>query len=306
MLCRLLRPDPEVAEQVADVAAAQRDEPGDDDEREAQDRREAPPRDVRPPEPERERDDRGEPEADRARGRAGEDQPDAARDGGGDPPAGVASCRHRQQEQRHARHGSRQPGEVVVAEERRLPPAARPAGQDPPAEELHDRDRARAHAPGDQHREDQLEVGAPPNEDDDGGREQRILGELSRGDEVGVRVVRLVQPARVDDRREAPDEQGRGRDPDPAPGAERGAVPDPDPQCDGCDGEHREVRERHVHARRSDRDGKPRLEANVQEQDRQSRRKHERPRRGERVENGSRASPVGGSSERSDGHRRPL
>jgi hypothetical protein len=166
----------------------------------------------------------------------------------------------------------------VVAEERRLPPPGRPAGEDPPAEELDDRDGTRRHAPQDERPDDELEIRAAPDEYDEGRREQRVLRELPRRHEVGVPVVRLVEGERIDDRGEVPDEEGDGGDPHPAPGCKRRPVADPDPERDGGDREHREVGEDHVYARRPGVEREPRLEAHMQEEDRQRGSEDERAR----------------------------
>src|SRR5581483_3277926 len=132
----LLRPEPEVAQEVADVAAAEGDEPGDDDQRQAHDRREAPPRGAGAPARDGERGRRRQPEADRTRRRAGEDQPDRAGHGGGGGEPAPPRARKREPDQRDAPRRAREPRQVVVAEERGLTPAGRPAREDPPAEEL--------------------------------------------------------------------------------------------------------------------------------------------------------------------------
>src|SRR5581483_2910064 len=84
----LLRADPEVAQEMSDVAAAQGDEAGDDDERQAEDRGQPPPRSGAAPATGGDRGRGGQAEADRAGGGAGEDQADHARErsGGGEPP----------------------------------------------------------------------------------------------------------------------------------------------------------------------------------------------------------------------------
>ena len=151
----LLRPDPEVAEQVADVAAAERDEPGDDDEREARrSRRAGAARRATATARTRTRRSR------RARSRS---RPRSTR-------RGSARCTPETLPRPAAKRPPARPGSAsqASATRQRAPDSAakswwprndgcrqprRPAGQDPPAEELDDRDRARAHAPGDEHRE---------------------------------------------------------------------------------------------------------------------------------------------------------
>ena len=172
-----------------------------------------------------------------------------------------------------------EPGEVVVAEERRLAPAGPPRAEDVDPEELRQRDGRRDPAPEDERAQHDREVLRAPDEQRDGEREERVLAELREADDV-VGELGVVDRRRAEELEPEPDEQERSRDPDDAPGAEapeagtsrRHDRRDHDRQ-DG------DVGEADVDGRRPGRDGEVGLVALVEE--------HERDRQGDDERAGS-------------------
>ena len=139
--------------------------------------------------------------------------------------------------------------------------------------------------------EQQLEIRPPPHDQHHGRRHQRVLEQLHRGHRVRAEEIGAVGRRAVDRRGGDHEEEGRGRDPDPAPRAQRPeTLARAGPQT-GQDHRHRrqigQVRVGAVH-------GHSGQEVRVQEEERNREREHDGARRAKspRVRSGRQVAPL--------------
>jgi hypothetical protein len=201
--------------------------------------------------------------------------------------------------ERQARSDRGEAGEVVVAEERRLPPASPPRAEDVDPEELHQPDGRRDPAPEDERAEHDREILCTPHQQRDGEREERVLAELREADGV-VGELGVVNRGRAEELEPQPDEEQRSGDPHDAAGAQapEAGAPRRDDRRDH-DREDGDVREADVDGGRPGRDGQVRLIALVEEDERDGQGDDERagglPIRADALANaGQRRVPDGG------------
>src|SRR5690348_8063256 len=201
------------------------------------------------------------------------DQPADDRDPGRDaqPVAYAPQQGHDAEAEDHAGEG----GEVLRAEQRRLAVPLSPSSRDVPAAPLQHADDGRDDRPADEGAEREQRVRAAPDEQGDRGREQRVLGELARGDEMRMPWVRARGQQRVEDGGADPEEERDARRPHGDSGAKGGETAAND---GGRRAERGEEDERvgELEGRRPERDR--RLEPHVQEDDGQRQREDGRAR----------------------------
>ena len=208
----------------------------------------------------------------------------------------------RQRDRRRPEHerccGERR--EVVKAEEGELSPTGRTGDEDVRAEELYGTNDARESAPRghDQEHEPQLRVRA--EDQNDCGREQRVLEELRGRDRV-LRAGVSGRPKRDQDVDPDPHEIQRRAEPEGPPASQRReASAHPRYESRDDDRQNREVGQLHADRRRTGRDVELRLVPEVDEQDRDRPGQDERLRAHARERNGH-ALPQGHGSRRCHG-----
>ena len=244
-----------------------------------------------------------DPEPDRARARARDDQPQAAGDDGDAEQRGPRAPHRPQREADEAdrEHGARERGEVVVAEERRLPPPGRPRFEDVRAEDLRHPGHRGNHRPGDERADDDLGVAPRAHEERHGERQQRVLGELRRRDDMRDGVVARGPAASGRRCPQHVQQEDPAGDPDRPAGAERSRSPRRMPATSAVIPTASSTRSESTtcSAGRPRVHGEAGLVVDVQEQDRQRRGQHDR-----RRQRHARGPPgrAGARLVRSDGH----